>query len=257
MPVAESKPLWASAGQRKGAAETPKVLEFPGASDGLAREARLSATEAFMPGAVAPSLPERMPSTPEKHEAVDTPINSPIIVRSSPEMVASATASVASRLDVRPGTNWSEETLRKIEKRLATIVGPLARVLVNRASAQSNNLEELLSALVAKLPSESDRKAFLAAKSEFIASTVVQAGPERSDLGAHSTTLGAVNPDIDPQSLERATHILARYVGPIASILVKRAATRAHGIEELYLSLAERVDENKRAQFLKECGLVG
>jgi len=254
MPGAESMPVWASAGQHKGSPESPKVLEFPTASEGLPREARLSATEAFMPGAVAPSLPERVPSASEsKRDPVDTP---PSIIRSSPEMVSSPAASVPSKLDLRPGTNWPEETLRRVERRLATIVGPLARVLVNRASAQTNNLEELLSLLVAKLPSDSDRKAFLAAKSEFMASVVAQAGPERSDLSANRTTLGAINPEIDPQSLERAIHILARYVGPIASVLVKRAATRARSVDELYLALAERVDENKRAQFLKECGLV-
>ena len=258
MPAAESKPLWPSAGQHKGDSESPKVLEFPVASEGLLREARLSATEAFMPGAVAPSLPERVPSAPEsKRDPVDTPISSPSIIRSSPEMVSSAAGSVPSRLDLRPGTNWPEETLRRIEKRLATIVGPLARVLVNRASAQTDNLEELLSLLAAKLPSDSDRKAFLAAKSELLATAAAEARPERSDLGSNRTTLGAVNPDIDPQSLERTIHILARYVGPIASILVKRAATRAHSVDDLYMSLAERVDENKRAQFLKECGLVG
>ena len=211
-----------------------------------------------MPGAVAPSLPERVPSAPEsKRDPVDTPISSPSIIRSSPEMVSSAAGSVPSRLDLRPGTNWPEETLRRIEKRLATIVGPLARVLVNRASAQTDNLEELLSLLAAKLPNDSDRKAFLAAKSELLATAAAEARPERSDLGSNRTTLGAVNPDIDPQSLERTIHILARYVGPIASILVKRAATRAHSVDDLYMSLAERVDENKRAQFLKECGLVG
>jgi serine/threonine-protein kinase len=170
--------------------------------------------------------------------------------------VSSAAAGIPSRLELRPGTEWPEETLHRIEKRLAMIVGPLARVLVNRASAQTSNLEELLSLLVARLSSDSDRKAFLAAKSEFLASAIAQPGPERSDLSSNRTTLGVVNPDIDPQSLERATHILARYVGPIASILVKRTATRAHTVGELYLALAERVEENKRAQFLKECGLV-
>ena len=179
-----------------------------------------------------------------------------LVVRSSPEIVSSAVASIPSSPDFRQGTTWPEETLRRIEKRLATIVGPLARILVNRASAQTNNLEELLSLLIAKLPSESDRKAFLAAKSELSAAPVAQVGLVRSDLSSNRTTLGVVNPDIDPQSLERAIHILARYVGPIASVLVKRAATRARSVEELHLSLAERVEEDKRAQFLKECGLV-
>src|SRR5262249_38620094 len=148
-----------------------KVVEFPVASEGLPREARLSATEAFMPGAVAPSLPERVLSQPEsKRDPVDTPISSPSLVRGSPELLSSPAAGAPSRPDLRPGTNWPEETLRRIEKRLEMIVGPLARVLVNRASAQTSNLEELWSLLVAKLPSDSDRKAFLAVKSEFLAS---------------------------------------------------------------------------------------
>jgi serine/threonine-protein kinase len=215
-----------------------------------------------VPGAVAPSLPERIPSPPEsKHEPSDTPKSSPSIIRSSPEIESFAVASLPPKLDLRPGTNWPEETLRRIEKRLATIVGPLARVLVNRASAQTNNPEELLSLLVTKLTSDADRRAFLAAKSELLATAGSQIGSDRSDLGSKRTTLGALNPEavnseIDTQALERAAHILARYIGPIASVLVKRAATRARSVEDLYLSLATRVDENKRAQFLKECGLT-
>ena len=256
-PAAESKPLWPRMGQYKGDPESPKVLEFPGASEGAPREARVSATEAFMPGAVAPSLPESVPLSDElKRDPAEMAISSPSIIRSAREVVSSACASAAPKLDHRPGTNWPEETLRRIEKRLATIVGPVARVLVNRASAQTSNLEDLFSLLVAKLPSEPDRKAFLASKSELMASAVAQTAPERSDLSSNRTTFGVVNPDIDPQSLERVIHILARHVGPIASVLVKRAAARARSVDELYVSLAERVDENKRAQFLKECGLV-
>jgi serine/threonine-protein kinase len=258
MSAVESRPFWSGAAlEREGASPSPKVIEFPTASEGLSRDARLSATDAFIPGAVAPPLPELFPSVPESNvDPIDTPVSAPSIVRSLPEIVSPSVASVPSRPDLRQGTNWPEETLRRIEKRLAAIVGPLARILVNRASAQTNNLEELLSLLTAKLPSESDRKAFLAAKSELLATPVAQVGLDRSNLSGNRTTLGVVNPDIDPQSLERAIHILAHYVGPIASVLVKRAATRARSVEELHRSLAERVEESKRAQFLKECGHV-
>src|SRR6516225_9161484 len=83
MPAVESKPLWLSAARPRADAESPKILEFPTASEGMPREARLSATEAFMPGAVAPSLPDRVPSAPEsKHDPRDTPISSPSVIRS-------------------------------------------------------------------------------------------------------------------------------------------------------------------------------
>ena len=257
-PLAESKPSWPGpATESKVEWQASNVIEFPAANEGSSQPARGSATEAFMPGSVAPSLPDLMPSASEsKRERIEAPLDSPSIIRSSPEMISSAAASVPSKIDLRAGTAWPEETLRRIEKRLATVLGPLARVLVNKASVQTNNLDELLALLVAKLPSDRDRRAFLAGKSEFLVTAAGQAGVERSDLTLNRTTVSTPNPEIDAQSMEHAILVLARYVGPIASVLVKRTAARARNVQDLYLLLADRVEENKRAQFLKECGLA-
>jgi hypothetical protein len=256
MPVAESKPSWSpQVSEDKADVPAAKVIQFRSANEGWPRDAQLSATDAFMPGAVAPSLPNFVPAAEPKREPADVPVSSPSVVRGTPD-VASAPATVPAKLALRAGTNWPEETLRPIEKRLATIVGPLARVLVNRAAAQANNLDELVSLLVTKLPTEADRTAFLSAKSEFYATAVAQVAADPSNLTLNRTTIGMPESAIDQHSIEHAIQILARYVGPIASVLAKRAAGRARSTEELHLLLAERVEDSKRAQFLKECSIA-
>jgi serine/threonine-protein kinase len=53
----------------------------------------------------------------------------------------------------------------------------------------------------------------------------------------------------EPEGLERLTRELAGYVGPVARVLVRRAAKNAHNWRELYDALASEVpsgDERKR-----------
>ncbi len=67
----------------------------------------------------------------------------------------------------------------------------------------------------------------------------------------------ALDREIDRESVERATRILARYVGPISTVLVKRAAQNTRSVRGLYLLLAERVSAAERDRFLKDSGLSG
>lgn len=56
------------------------------------------------------------------------------------------------------------------------------------------------------------------------------------------------------RELDRAVHRRAGYIGPIAKHLVKRAALRANGVEDLLASLAaERVVEADRRTFAERC----
>lgn len=59
---------------------------------------------------------------------------------------------------------------------------------------------------------------------------------------------------IDPQTLERVARMLAAHVGPIAEVLVKRAAKRSSSLDEFYDKVANEIeDEATRARFLKSC----
>jgi TIR domain len=60
---------------------------------------------------------------------------------------------------------------------------------------------------------------------------------------------------LNPQVLAHLTKELARYIGPVAEIMVKRAAKRCATLPDLCHTVAEEIDNSiDRARFLKSCG---
>ena len=60
-----------------------------------------------------------------------------------------------------PVVSWDAETLRVVERQFAEYMGPLARVLVKRASQQAANLDNLYEALSQHIEVPKERQAFL------------------------------------------------------------------------------------------------
>jgi TonB family protein len=57
---------------------------------------------------------------------------------------------------------------------------------------------------------------------------------------------------IDPAGVQSVTRKLALHIGPIASVVVKRAATQCNSIEDLYLKVAKEIDSPvEREKFLR------
>jgi serine/threonine protein kinase len=82
-------------------------------------------------------------------------------VQTAPD--ASAEASAASKAAAEATrTGFTPEVLEMAEKRLASYVGPLARVLIKDAAGKSGNLKELYAQLAAHIDSEDERRDFLA-----------------------------------------------------------------------------------------------
>ena len=52
----------------------------------------------------------------------------------------------------------------------------------------------------------------------------------------------AVATRFTPEALERAEQRLAPFLGPLARVVVKRAAVKARGEQELYLLLADEIE---------------
>ncbi len=78
-----------------------------------------------------------------------------------------------------------------------------------------------------------------------------------SSLGTAQTSgkgSGAPRPSgscFEPKTLDSVSRELAAFIGPIAKVLVKRAADRCSSIEELYACVAAEIDsEHERSQFL-------
>jgi serine/threonine-protein kinase len=59
------------------------------------------------------------------------------------------------------GSKYQPEQLSEISQKLAAYVGPIASVLVKRASSSSNNLRELCDQVAAEIESAEARQKFL------------------------------------------------------------------------------------------------
>ena len=151
---------------------------------------------------------------------------------------------------------WQEETLRTVEKQLAAFIGPLARIVIKKAAAKTTDLKELYDLLAASLERAADREAFLAGK---VQST--KPGQPPSDpkpLRSPSMTAPASpggQSELTSAVIDLAARRLARHVGPISTVLAKRAAQQTGSLHAFYLLLAEHM-ENKvdRDRFLRDAG---
>ena len=75
-----------------------------------------------------------------------------------PERKPAKTATGAAKA----ATTFTPEVLADAEKRLASYVGPLARLLIKDAASKSGNLKELYTQLAQHIDEDDERRAFLA-----------------------------------------------------------------------------------------------
>lgn len=117
--------------------------------------------------------------------------------------------------------------LQAVEAALATAIGPVARVLVRQAARSAVNRSALLASLAGQIGEPASRATFLAR------------------LGQPGLPAGAQTPQpagaagLDAALLEHATRVLTTRVGPIAKVLVRKAAARSGSAEQLFELLAE------------------
>ena len=129
--------------------------------------------------------------------------------------------------------------LATIERRLAGHVGPIARHLVREAVRQGGSLEDLCVRLGRNIERAEEREAFLHS---------VLRGPGT----ATGTALRqAAAPGLPAAVLERVQHELTQVLGPIARLLVARAAAQGGSEADLRRRLATHIENAaERAAFV-------
>jgi len=156
------------------------------------------------------------------------------------------------------GEGKEQLNLRAIEKHLVISLGPMASIIVQRAAAKAKDQEELFTLLAATLPSQKDQQAFLARKKEFLRSPVQVQKAKMDSIAGGEKQVGVPGPrsaELNPADIRGASELLARYLGPISSILTERAAQRTDSLHGLYMILADYLkDKSERTQFLLEAG---
>jgi len=147
------------------------------------------------------------------------------------------------------------ESLRPIEKYLATFLGPMSGIIVRRAAAEAQTYDQLFAALAAKLSSHKDRQAFLARKAEWLGAAAMRAPVKEDSSARRASQPAAAAAEFSPDALRHAAELLARYMGPVSRVLTDRAARRADSPRALYLLLGEHLkDPSERERFLRDAG---
>lgn len=149
---------------------------------------------------------------------------------------------------------WDPEGLRELQKALAVFEGPLARVLVRKAVAHHAHRDGLLGELAAAIEDPAHRRRFLSRASHINLKSAPTGRPATGPgpTGLPVTTTGADAADFSDATLADLEHALAVYLGPLARVLVKKAARRSSSLTELHELLAQDLAAEKdRREFLR------
>ena len=186
----------------------------------------------------------------------------------------------------KPAPTWDDETLRTAEHELARALGPMAKLIVRRAAAQTHDRVELCSILADNIVDLEKRRKFVEAFNEASSGIHHSGGSTggRSAAGTGGSSAGGALPSgsssarpvtgskpgtartaatqlatapLDEAFIEQVTSRLAVYIGPIAPILTKRAARDAKTRSDFLQRVAANLGTQERAAFLREVGLGG
>jgi serine/threonine protein kinase len=146
--------------------------------------------------------------------------------------------------------SWSREQLAEIERQLTQIVGPVAKILVRSAASNTANRQQLYAMLADHLHTPEERRRFLAGEAAAGAT-----GPQMAPAPNIAATPSGIHGGrpLTPEMLQRATQLLSRYLGPIASVLTKKAAQTAVDEPHLYSLLASKLsDPAEQQRFMRD-----
>ena len=146
------------------------------------------------------------------------------------------------------GVAFDRETLKKVETELAKHIGPIAPVVVRAASKKTYTVAGLAEIVSVDIADEKERAAFVKKFSSD------KSTPTGNPTLARSTPSAPSGPsNIDAQTLAHAEAALAQYIGAVAKVVVRRAAAKARDAAELYLLIAEEIeDKNERKTFMRK-----
>jgi serine/threonine-protein kinase len=155
---------------------------------------------------------------------------------------------------------WDAQWLERVERELASHVGPIAALLVKKASRSACSADDLVSRVASGIADPALRGRLLGRLLGGEASGVDATGGREAapivvePLPKPQATTGT------PTALDDATvagieHRLTQRMGPLASVCIRRARRDASSAVDLCRRVAEKLpDPSARRAFLAECG---
>ena len=159
---------------------------------------------------------------------------------------------------------WDDTVLNTIERQLARVVGPVAKMLVRRAATQAHDVTELYSLLSNSIDDAELRQRFAAERTildpgmsgsrPVMATTGSRGTMPRAERSRLTGTSRVATKPLDPSFVDETTARLAVYLGPIAKIVARKAAQQAKTQQEFVHIVAGQIGTQDRRAFLHEVG---
>jgi serine/threonine-protein kinase len=177
---------------------------------------------------------------------------------------------------------WKLEILPELQTLLSLQVGPIAKLLLKNAAGNVDNIDDLCDKLLAHIPSEKGREQFLEGVSDLrkklarstessirsgagealamsqAASTELTTGFNVTNPGQAGLQAAASSAPVEmsAEMIANAELKLLTIMGPIAKIIVKRAANKTRDPQQFYDLLASNIPtEAQRGGFLRDVGV--
>jgi serine/threonine-protein kinase len=165
------------------------------------------------------------------------------------EIVPSALSRPSNAL---PPAHWDPAILKDVEQMLARHVGPLAAVLVRRSARACHDLPTLYQRLSEQVTNPLARSAFMAEWSAARTGGGTRSsgakGPPSSPGTGFPVTQGTMVGDL---LVAQATKVLAQHLGPIASVVARRAAAKGGSRAAFFLQLESAVADPAQREKLR------
>ncbi len=129
--------------------------------------------------------------------------------------------------------------IKRIETEASLHIGPIAPVLVRNATRKAATIAELCNIVAQDIDDEKTRAAFLKkfANEERTSPPITQ---PPAHTGA-TTRPQTPSSKFAPEVLQRAETELARHIGAVAGVVIRRAAAKARDEVELYLLISDEI----------------
>lgn len=151
-------------------------------------------------------------------------------------------------------SSWPLEELQSVERQLAAIIGPVAKVLVHQAAARTTDLHDLYKIISSNLDEQS-RPRFMASETTtgraFASAAAIPRAP-----GSQADPDGTAGGQLTDDYIEFAQRHMAVYLGPIARLIVKQSERGSKNRREFIDLLAGQFnDAEERRRFLEDMTL--
>jgi serine/threonine-protein kinase len=162
--------------------------------------------------------------------------------------------------------DWDETTLSTVERNLARFVGPMARLLVRKASTQAHDVTELYTLLATNINDQNERRRFVSSIPGGSTGSVVNTlhtGERSEEVEAHTgrgtvpqtERSGSVGTrsmapiPLEPAFVQETTQRLLVYLGPIGRVVARRAAEQAKSQQEFVELVAGHIGTQNAVRF--------